>query len=118
MHSVLIIGLLGNRYYEQSVLCFANSFAPQSGYCCVQCQAGWRILQILPLALRNCLSEEVRQTVMKVSRVFQRLFAREIKIADRDADMQEATKVLCLLEKTFPPTFMDIMSHRMIHLVE
>jgi hypothetical protein len=118
MHSVLIIGLLGNRYYEQSVLCFANSFAPQSGYCCVQCQAGWRILQILPLALRNCLSEEVRQTVMKVSRVFQRLFAREIKIADRDADMQEATKVLCLLEKTFPPTFMDIMSHLMIHLVE
>jgi hypothetical protein len=55
---------------------------------------------------------------MKVSRVFQRLCARKIKIADQDANMQEATKALCLLEKAFPPTFMDIMSHLMIHLVE
>jgi hypothetical protein len=70
------------------------------------------------LALRNCLGEEVRVAVMKVSRVFQRLCAREIKIADRDADMEDAAEALCLLEKVFPPTFMDIMSHLMIHLVE
>jgi hypothetical protein len=55
---------------------------------------------------------------MKVSRVLQRLCTREIKIVDRDIDMQEATEALCLLEKAFPPTFMDIMSHLMIHLIE
>jgi hypothetical protein len=55
---------------------------------------------------------------MKVSWVFQRLCAREITIADRDADMNDATEALCLLEKAFPPTFMDIMSHLIIHLVE
>ena len=55
---------------------------------------------------------------MKVSRVFYRLCARERKIANRDADLQEATKALCLLEKAFPPTFMDIMSHLMIHLIK
>jgi hypothetical protein len=32
--------------------------------------------------------------------------------------MQEAIGALYLLEKAFPPTFMDIMSHLMIHLVE
>jgi hypothetical protein len=74
--------------------------------------------QVLPLALRDCLDEEVRQAVMKVSRVFQRLCAREIKIADREQDMTDAAESLCLLEKTFPPTFMDVMSHLMIHLVE
>jgi hypothetical protein len=55
---------------------------------------------------------------MNISRIFQRLCAREIRIADRDADMEDATKALCLLEKVFPPTFMDVMSHLMIHLVE
>ena len=55
---------------------------------------------------------------MKVSKVFQRLCAREIKIADQDADMQEATEALCLLEKAFLLTFMDIMSHLMTNLVE
>jgi hypothetical protein len=64
------------------------------------------------------LDEEVRQVVLKVSRVFQRLCTREIKIADRDQDMTDAAESLCLLEKSFPPTFMDVMSHLIIHLVE
>jgi len=55
---------------------------------------------------------------MKVSRVFRRLCIGEIKIAERDVDMKDAVDALCLLEKEFPPTFMDIMSHLMIHLVE
>jgi len=56
--------------------------------------------------------------MMKVSCVFRRLCAREITIADREVDMKDAADALCLLEKEFPPTFMDIMSHLMIHLVE
>jgi hypothetical protein len=55
---------------------------------------------------------------MKVSRVFQRLCARKIKIANRDANMENAAKTLCLLEKKFSPMFMDIMSHLMIRLIE
>jgi hypothetical protein len=56
--------------------------------------------------------------VVKVSRVYQRLCAREISLADREYDMENAAEALCLLEKVFPPTFMDVMSHLMIHLVE
>jgi hypothetical protein len=55
---------------------------------------------------------------MKVSRVFQRLCAREIRKSERDVDLTDAAEALCLLEKSFPPTFMDVMSHLMIHLVE
>jgi len=55
---------------------------------------------------------------MKVSHVFRRLCAREITIADRDANMKDATDALCMLKKEFLPTFIDIMSHLMIHLVE
>jgi hypothetical protein len=73
---------------------------------------------VLPLALREALDDSTRAAVMKVSRVFRRLCAREIKIAERDSDIIDAAEALCLLEKAFPPTFMDIMSHLMIHLVE
>jgi hypothetical protein len=74
---------------------------------------------MLPLALRNYLTKEVCKAVMKVSRVYQRLCACKIVyIADRESDMTNAAEVLCLLEKVFPTTFMDIMSHLMIHLVE
>jgi hypothetical protein len=74
--------------------------------------------QILPLALRNCLDDEVRQAIMKVSQVYQRLCARKIRKSDKEADIAGAGEALCLLEKVFLPTFMDIMSHLMIHLVE
>jgi hypothetical protein len=76
------------------------------------------MLQVLPVALKNYLTEEVRKAVMKVSRVYRRLCAREIVIAERKSDMMNAAEALCLLEKVFPPTFMDVMSHLMIHLVE
>jgi hypothetical protein len=46
------------------------------------------------------------------------LYAREIKIADRDTDITDAAEALCLMEKVFLPTFMDVMSHLMIHLVQ
>jgi hypothetical protein len=39
-------------------------------------------------------------------------------LADRETHTIDAAEALCLLEKAFPPTFMDIMSHLMIHLVE
>jgi len=46
------------------------------------------------------------------------LYTWEIKISNRDVDMVDAVATLCMLEKEFPLTFMDIMSHLMIHLVE
>jgi hypothetical protein len=50
--------------------------------------------------------------------VFKRLGTKEIKIENWDANIKDATKALCLLEKVFPPTFMDVMSHLMIHLLD
>jgi hypothetical protein len=74
---------------------------------------------VLPLALRDALDDTIRAAVITVSRVFKRLCSREIKSVDHDSDMDDAAEALCLLEKSFPPTFMDhVMSHLMIYLVE
>jgi hypothetical protein len=70
------------------------------------------------MALRDALDDTTRAAVMKVSRIFKRLCAWEIKIADCVSDLTDAAEALSLIEKVFPPTFMDVMSHLLIHLVE
>ena len=66
------------------------------------------VVQVFSVALWNYLTEEVRKAVMKVSRVYQRLCACEIIIANRELDMMDAVEAFCLLEKVFSPTFINI----------
>jgi hypothetical protein len=68
--------------------------------------------------VQNVLDENVRQAEFKISRVFKRLCSREVQTANRERDVEECAIAVCLLEKWFPPTFMNIMSHLSIHLVE
>jgi hypothetical protein len=59
------------------------------------------------------LDENVRQAVMKISKC-----SREVRTSNRERDVEESAIAICLLEKWFPPTFMNIVSHLPIHLVE
>jgi hypothetical protein len=68
--------------------------------------------------MRHDLDEDVTQVVFKISRVFQRLCARKILQANRDNDINESAIVVCMFEKLFLPTFMNIMLHLSIHLVK
>jgi hypothetical protein len=68
--------------------------------------------------MRHVLNEDVRQAIFKISRLFGRLCSRKVQIANRDTDVTEAAMSVCMLEKLFLPTFMNIMSHLPIHLVE
>ena len=78
----------------------------------------FKLLQILPMALQNCLDEEVQTAVVKVSCVNQRLGEQEITLADKESDMENVAEAMYLLKKVFPPTFIDVMLRLMIHLVE
>ena len=75
-------------------------------------------VQILPVAVRNILDENVHLAIIKMSRVFQRLCAKEVRLAEEDAMMHDVVMAICVLEKEFPPTFLDIMTHLPVHLVE
>ena len=49
----------------------------------------WQIywlLQILPIAIRNLLDEEVRSAIIKMCRVFQRICEKEVR-ADAEEDV-------------------------------
>jgi len=76
------------------------------------------VFKILPLAVRNVLDESVRVAIIKMSRVFQRLCAKEVRREDKERTMVDVVMATCILEKEFPPTFMNVMTHLPVHLVE
>jgi hypothetical protein len=53
-----------------------------------------------------------------MSRVFQRLCAKEVRREDKERTMVDVVMATCILEKEFPPTFMNVMTHLPVHLVE
>ncbi len=74
--------------------------------------------QVLPLCVRTTLAKEVRTAIIMLSRVFRRICAKTIDPKAIEDMRSEAVIALCMLEKEFPPSFFDIMSHLVLHLVE
>ena len=70
------------------------------------------------MAIQNVLNENVRLAIIKISRVFQRLCAKEVRSADKHDMMQDVIMATCVLEKEFSTTFLDIMTHLPLHLVQ
>jgi hypothetical protein len=76
------------------------------------------IQQVLPVCLRNVGDPRVVNTIMRLSRVFQRLCAKVISKNSKDQLLQDVAKTLARLERDFPPAFFDIMVHLIEHLAE
>ena len=74
--------------------------------------------QVLALCVRCIMEKEVRTSIIMLSRVFRRVCAKSIDPATIQEMRCEAAIALCMLEKEFPPSFFDIMSHLVVHLVE
>ena len=74
--------------------------------------------QVLPLCVRTTMAKEVRRAIIMLSRVFRRICAKSIDSKAIKEMKCEAAIALCMLEKEFPPSFFDIMSHLVMHLVE
>lgn len=64
------------------------------------------------------MHKNVRLAIIKICRVFQKLCEKEIRIVDRDDMMRDVIMATCMLEKEFPPTFLNIMTHLPVHLVQ
>lgn len=64
------------------------------------------------------LDEEVRAAIIKMCRVFQRICAKDVREDTRECLMRDVVMETCVLEKEFPPTFLNVMTHLPVHLVE
>ncbi|KAK9071785.1 hypothetical protein SSX86_008214 [Deinandra increscens subsp. villosa] len=72
--------------------------------------------QLLPLALRNVLPKQVRYPVMKLCRYYRQLCSKVLNPNDLVQMESDIGKILCDLERIFPPSFFDIMVHLSVHL--
>ena len=73
--------------------------------------------QLLPVAIRDILPKNVRQTIMRLCFFFNSICAKVIDDKSLDQLENEAAVILCQLEMYFPPSFFDIMVHLIVHLV-
>jgi hypothetical protein len=70
------------------------------------------------LSIRNVLTGEVRQAIMKVSRVSRKI-CEKVVYTNQEAELHnDAVIALCMLEKEFPLGFFDFMTHLLLHLAE
>ena len=74
--------------------------------------------QMLPLYVRCTMGKEVWTSIIMLSCIFRRVCAKSIDPAAIEEMRGEAAIALYMFEKEFPPSFFDIMSHPVMHLVE
>jgi hypothetical protein len=56
--------------------------------------------------------------IMRISRVFRRLYSKVLNPSDIESLHIDVAISLALLEIHFPPSFFDIMTHLLYHLVD
>ncbi|XP_071694955.1 uncharacterized protein [Rutidosis leptorrhynchoides] len=73
-------------------------------------------IDLLPICIRNSLPKHVRSVVIKLCRYYRRLCCKVLdptKLVQMENDIG---KILCDMERIFPPSFFDVMVHISVHL--
>ncbi|XP_020209291.1 uncharacterized protein LOC109794234 [Cajanus cajan] len=74
--------------------------------------------QLLPLALRATLPDEVSTVLIELCSFFRQLCGKVLKIEDLEKLQNQIVLTLCHMEMLFPPSFFTVMIHLVVHLVE
>ncbi|KAG8493340.1 hypothetical protein CXB51_010684 [Gossypium anomalum] len=71
---------------------------------------------LLPVALRCCMSKNVTSCIIKLSNIMIVICGKVLDVEKLKKVQDRAALTLCNLEKIFPPFFFTIMVHLVIHL--
>ncbi|KAL3675553.1 hypothetical protein R1sor_025501 [Riccia sorocarpa] len=74
--------------------------------------------QILPYCLRGLMDKNVATSIMRLCRIFRKLCTKTWDPREYDNLHKDMVETMCLLEMYFPPSFFDVMTHLLVHLVE
>ena len=74
--------------------------------------------QLLPVALRGLLPENVRVPIVKLCAFLNAISQKVINPEDLPQLQKDVVQCLVSFELVFPPTFFNIMTHLLVHLVE
>ena len=74
--------------------------------------------QLLPIALRGLLPENVRVAIVKLCAFLNAISQKVINPEDLPRLQNDVIQCLVSFELVFPPSFFNIMTHLLVHLVE
>lgn len=73
---------------------------------------------LLPIAVRNLLPEDVTSVIIELSRFFRDISSKVLDVNELNKLQERIVLTLCQMETIFPPSFFTVMVHLMVHLVE
>ncbi|KAH0642276.1 hypothetical protein KY290_033875 [Solanum tuberosum] len=73
---------------------------------------------LLQVAVKKVLPKNVSMVLIRLGNFFRAICSKVIRRSDLDKMKTEIIDIECELEKIFPPSFFDIMTHLPIHLVD
>ncbi|KAK9133608.1 hypothetical protein Scep_013136 [Stephania cephalantha] len=71
--------------------------------------------RLLPIAFRNLLEEDIWIAISELSIFFRALTTGDLNVKNLRLLHENTPKILCKLEKIFPPSFFDSLEHLPIH---
>ncbi|KAK5793237.1 hypothetical protein PVK06_034377 [Gossypium arboreum] len=71
---------------------------------------------LLPIALRCCMSKNVTSCIIQLSNIMKAICGKVLDVEELEKVQDRAALTLCNLEKIFPHSFFTIMVHLVIHL--
>ncbi|CAA7045730.1 unnamed protein product [Microthlaspi erraticum] len=72
--------------------------------------------RLLPFAFEGLLPNNVYKAVAGISAFFRDICSRSLTLDGIQSLEKKIAKLLCELEKIFPPSFFDVMEHLPVHL--
>lgn len=73
---------------------------------------------LLVVAVRGTLTKSICDMIFRLGRLFRWICSKTILKSEISAMAEEAAETLCLFERHFSPSFLDIQVHLVVHLVE
>lgn len=73
---------------------------------------------MLPIAIEDCLSEDIRATIYKISSLVHWISAKEIRKDSIEAACLNSIEAVCMVEKFFPTSILTIQIHLLLYVVD
>ena len=78
-----------------------------------------KILQfVLPIAIKDCLSDDIRATIYKIGTVVRWISRKEIGIDTIETARLNSIEAVTMAEKYFPTSILTIQMHLLVHVVD
>lgn len=73
---------------------------------------------VLPVAIKDCLTEDIRNTIYKISTLVRWISQKEIAKDTLESARLNSLEAVAMVEKHFPSSVLTIQMHLLVHIVE